>query len=1123
MRKAIQLFIEDDQAQLEKEEALLPVITKNYNKSLTSFERTVPSIHKVLKNYTFQHNSVFVNKDGELDIVESSSGMVFYGSQVSESITRHVGQFLTRPQLLELSTVEGSSTVTHAPSSQRALVVFGVGLGQHLIELLNATDIKHMIVYEPNVDYLVCSLYAGLWPRIFDIAQRKKVSLYLQIPNSGKSLFSDLNELHSAFGISSSLVYFHYHCSEFDDIHDELASNNWSLSGDLRSSVKNPRFENYVPKWTPVVRSSSWSPDNLDRTTFERNLEAFKKYFPEIADEFAEYTPQHWQVVANSAGEVNLLNIKHQSYLLGDNAKKESENIYTMFKDNPSRDELILNYTGGKLYPHFHYRTVVRIQNELKKYTTDSAVLKKDIKSLLLFGIGNGYQLQCLLDAHEIGKLFVYEPNRDFFYSSLYSIDWTALLNKMDANESSIYLNIGDDGSNLVRDFLTQFDRVGSYNLANMFLFKSYDNDVLEPTLNNLREEIRLVIGLSDNFENSRYIVSHSKWSVENSFKYLLKTETKPPVLNDVPVFIVGNGPSLDNLLPILREEHANAIVISCGTALQVLHKNHIVPDYHVDLEVNRSPYDWLVRINDKEYLKKITLISGNGVHPDVINAYKNAFLSLKKGEPATLILESLFSEHKFVSLKYSYPTVSNFAIDCALELGFKQIYLFGVDLGFVDLRHHHSKQSGYYLEDGAEYIEYSRAYNTSLTVEGNLRPFVNTKYEFKMSKTIIELALENASADVDVYNLNDGAKIKRTVPLEPENILIISDAHKKSEAINWIENTAHQMLDKDVFAQRFGDKIKNSDLLYGLSLLEKVMRKPFKERADAEKAIINSRKVIIDLFRDDKPIVIYYLHGSVNYVNTVLSKTLNMSDDTECLELLNAIREQWVLFLADASVSMEVAPYELDFISCSPLERAQIRVPEYYAQQNLTACSEDAKTALESASNLLGIKFKKFSSTCKKLRIEFFGSDIEVSSDNDEKVCLIVTNQQDLLYLLDTNNASLLVYLPQYFNNDSHNYGTFENRDNYALFIALVAATCSESIKVVVPKLVEKDALDVLSDYLDDFEFLSAYKTYESYYYTAFSDRYLTDNEMITAVDDRFRFLPCIREENLVSVFGIY
>lgn len=1119
MRKAIQLFIEDEESQLEKEEALLPVVTKNYTKSLKCFQRIVPSVYQLLENYTFQHSSIFANKDGELDIVESSSGSVFYGKDPKKSVAQHVEQFLAAPQSLVLTQPDGSAISSTTPSHEQAIIIFGIGLGQHILALMQSADIKHIIIYEPNLDLLFCSLYTEFWPIIFDLARSQNVSLYFQVPNNGKSLFADLSELHNAFGINSLWVYFHYHSSEFDDIKDELSSNDWRIGRDLRHHINEKTFEDYLPKWPPVVTDTSWSGENLNYEVFTNNLSAFKKYFPDIAEEFANYTPINWEVVANSSGEVNLFNLKYKTYLLGDKSKEESENIYTMFKGNPSRDELVLNYSGGKLYPHFHYRTAVRIQDKFKKVTKESTILHRDIKSLLLFGVGNGYQLQRLLDSHEVGKLFIYEPNRDFFYSSLFSIDWAALLEKMDANESSIYLNVGDDGSNLVEDFLTQFDRAGSYNLANMFLFKSYDNDVLEPTLNNLREEIRLVIGLSDNFENSRYIISHSKWAVENNFKYLLKKETAPSVLNEVPVFVVGNGPSLDNLIPILKEEHANAIVISCGTALQVLYKNDIVPDYHVDLEINRSPYDWLIRLGDNEYLKKINLISGNGVHPDVIKSYKNAFLTLKEGEAATLIIESLFSEHKFSSLKYSYPTVSNFAIDCALELGFKQIYLFGVDLGFVDQKHHHSQQSGYYLEDGKELIEYTKVYNTSLTVEGNFRPLVNTKHEFKMSKTIMELALENATHDVDVYNLNDGAKIKGTIPLVPENMLILSDNRKKKRVIDWIENTAHQVLGSEVFSKRFHQEIKNSDLLYGFSLLEEVMSVPFESRNDAEMAVIQNRETIIELFVDGKPIVMYYLHGSVNYVNTMLSKALNMSNDAECLELLNLIREQWILFLADTSVSMEVAPYELDFISCSPLERAQIRVPEYYVGQSLTAYSEYAKTALESAASLLGVQFNKPSPTSKKLRIEFYQDDLALPPRSGEKLCLIVTNQEDLDRLLREDVDALLVYFPQYFSNKNYLFEGFGTKENYAFFIALNAATCTPSIKVVVPKLTEREPLDVLSEYLAELTFLSPFICYESYYYTAFTCEYLSEEEMVSGADERFRFLPFVREENLFLV----
>ena len=388
------------------------------------------------------------------------------------------------------------------------------------------------------------------------------------------------------------------------------------------------------------------------------------------------------------------------------------------------------------------------------------------------------------------------------------------------------------------------------------------------------------------------------------------------------------------------------------------------------------------------------------------------------------------------------------------------------------------------------------------------------------MSKSVIELALENASADVEVYNLNDGAKIRGTIPLELQNILILSDSRKKANAVEWLENTAHQTLDKQVFKERFNEKINVSDLLHGFSLLEKVMSKPFKERADAEKAIISNRKIIIEQFRDGKPIVIYYLHGSVNYVNTALSNTLNMANDEECVELLNRIREQWMLFLADASLSMKVAPYELDFISGCPLERAQVKGPEYYKGHRLVAFSESAGPALAKASKILGINFSDFSPTCGRLRIEFYKTGHCFTSLKEEKLCLIVTSLGDFKNLLARDSNALILYLPQYFNDENYDFGVFDNKVNYVFFIALLAATCSESVKVVVPKLLEKRSFNVLSEYLTEFASLSTFISYESHYYTAFSRKYLSEKEMVNGVDERFRFLPSIREENLFLVF---
>ncbi len=280
---------------------------------------------------------------------------------------------------------------------------------------------------------------------------------------------------------------------------------------------------------------------------------------------------------------------------------------------------------------------------------------------------------------------------------------------------------------------------------------------MLLPAVDKLREDLRLIVAMGEYFEHSRFGTTHTKWAVENNIGFYRKSGV-PELsrnLSEVAVFIVGNGPSLDNLL-------------SCGTALQAMHSNGIVPDFHAEVESNRATFDWASRIGDKEYLKQINFISCNGVHPDTAMLYQNTYLAFKEGESSTVFMKELFPELDIPYLHFAYPTVSNFVINYVLELGFKQVYLFGVDLGMIDVNHHHSKSSGYYKKDGDELFNHAERVDTSLVVRGNFRPYVNTKFEFNMSKSVIEKTL-TAFSDADVYNLNDGAKIAGSPPLEQD------------------------------------------------------------------------------------------------------------------------------------------------------------------------------------------------------------------------------------------------------------------------------------------------------------------------------------------------------------------
>jgi len=262
-----------------------------------------------------------------------------------------------------------------------------------------------------------------------------------------------------------------------------------------------------------------------------------------------------------------------------------------------------------------------------------------------------------------------------------------------------------------------------------------------------------------------------------------------------------------------LKEERERAIVISCCTALQAMHSNGIVPDFHAEVESNRASFDWASRIGDKDYLKQINFISCNGVHPDTVKLYKDTFLAFKEGESSTVFMKELFPELELPFLHFSYPTVSNFVINYVLELGFKQVYLFGVDLGMVDVNHHHSKSSGYYKKDGGELFNHAERIDTSLVVRGNFRPYVNTKFEFNMSKSVIEKTL-SAFSDADVYNLNDGAKIVGSPPLEQDALIITNSLEDKQAAMSWIQTQAHVPIPVAEFQQRFAKRFNHDALI---------------------------------------------------------------------------------------------------------------------------------------------------------------------------------------------------------------------------------------------------------------------------------------------------------------------
>ncbi|MEP4891703.1 MAG: 6-hydroxymethylpterin diphosphokinase MptE-like protein [Aliiglaciecola sp.] len=900
MLKNIRLHIEkDEEKQKDLDQTLAATIVEMQHTNINSFARNIPSLVPTIKSTSLQNHSLFCNKFGEINVVDYGVGRTLYGFHPLQEITQQVQRFEQHSPVISLAENATTSTVTDEPSKGsldfhtlnafqvrqqqpslpeeiECLVVLGCGLGMHLPLLLSQHKIKNLVIYEPQIQYFQCSSLAIDWSEIFALGKKNGTAIFLQIEKDGRNIVDDIQQLQEHEGISKFRIFKHYNHPIFDAIFNELSQRSWSdikKNGFKVSETEN--YLTYVPSWTPEVNLQQCAPVSEKQQRFEKNLKAFEKYYPEIYKKFKTYKPVHWLPIKSQEDEVNLLNKENLTTWYGESPIHDCQLNFDNFYSQPNKDGLVLGYSGKKLAHYEHYKFVKKTEELLKQAEDEIGELPSTVASIIMFGLGVGYQLEHLLTNHKVEKLFICEPNSDFFYASLFAIDWSAIFEKIEKTNARIYLNIGDDGSHLFRDLLSQFHSIGPYILNNTYFYQSYYNSALNSAIGQLREQLQVVISMGEYFDHAYYGIAHTKEGMRRKIPVLTNNPSAKLSYDDkeVPIFIVGNGPSLDSSIEAIKEWQDKAIVVSCGTALQALHRNGITPDFHAEIEQNRSTFDWAVVIGDLDYLKKITLISCNGIHPDTCNLYKDVLVAFKEGESSTVSALNVLGWENFGVLQNAFPTVSNFACDLFSQIGFSTIYLLGVDLGFVNVKHHHSKSSGYYKKDGQETYDYSERNNTSLVVPGNFRPSVNTKHEFKVSRQIIEQVTNAKPKHQIFYNCSDGAKIQGTIPVETDNLLIVSSIEQKQQLIKSLKEGVFSTNGLETFVQKFEKQYSHSLLIKELSDLETLVEQDISTPEKVNQLINKQKELLFRSYKNGKSLLFYYLYGTVNYANAVLTK----------------------------------------------------------------------------------------------------------------------------------------------------------------------------------------------------------------------------------------------------------
>jgi len=598
-----------------------------------------------------------------------------------------------------------------------------------------------------------------------------------------------------------------------------------------------------------------------NKDIFNKNIEFFKSTLPVFYEIFHNFTSQNLFFIQEQDEELNII---YQNFKLYQNNPKEVckkqvqefiNNPYKIRLYHPTADFTDLSCLTYKYMDQIYDISPLKDNTDVEKYNFE----KECIPLVSVIGVGLGYHIEYLIQNLNIKHLIILETESPMFYSSLYSIEWKKIYNHFKEKNGTLNIFLKENAHYI--------------DLNPIFVFHSlvYMHFNNEKSINNGLEKIFSFIKGIGYYEDEKTGLKNTILNIKNKIPLYFPAISKK---TNAPVFIIGGGPSLDNSIETIKKYKDKALIFSCGTALRTLEKTNIKPDFHFEIERDFITYEVLDSIS-KEYLKDLLLIANNTIYSDIHSFFKKSFMFLKPKDAGS----QLFSKN-IPRVYYCNPTVVNATLAMALNLGFKNIYLFGTDMGFKNPEYHHSKDNITMDKEN----KFFQTMDKIIELQGTFEDKIYTSSFLFYSKNILE-GLLSIYPDVYVYNCSDGVKIKNTIPLRIENLnlqdITFFDTNK-NEIIEYIENQ---------FSDDYLQNMTNNQINVLLEQFYNILMELIDIAINLLNQKIITRIEIIDIFSDLHKYVkdIYLINGSVLYFQALIySHSFVMKDESISVQFIN-------------------------------------------------------------------------------------------------------------------------------------------------------------------------------------------------------------------------------------------
>lgn len=679
---------------------------------------------------------------------------------------------------------------------------------------------------------------------------------------------------------------------------------------------------------------------------FKNNIIIFKKYFPEIAEKFENYSPKKsMDFFCSSNGVPNLqftgdtssiypqkspsqyLSYLNETILNPDKLAKNKSDCPLEFSKYQVEDILnncrLVSLLVNRQYdPHgqIHFKYMNRIHDILARDIMDKKFCKLcDTVFVPVFvsnGVGLGYHLKELSEKKLILNTIVIEPDPDIFFASLHTFEWAEYIENTISAGKTLSFILDEDIELIGKKFYLFFIEQGIFNMGGISIYDIYEDDLSHSITDELKR-IYLSLPAAYGFLDDRVFgIGQTCYSLINKKKFVLKKPLKDNYRN-YPVFVVGSGPSLDNDLHFLKKNQDKAIIIACGTAIDSLYHAGVMPDFYANTERTPEVRQALDVIPDKKFLNDITLLCSSVCHPYVVRCFEKTAIFGKEDENFTDYLIANLDEsikfEKIQTIRNMNPLVGNMGMSAAVTLGFEKIYLFGIDNGKKStLENMHSQYTSLYTKNGTS--DKHGNYVIQKTVPGNFGGLCETNNVYIKSIMNIEAALYSKKDDItfECINCSDGAKIKHTKAVRSSELEEYFDSLPKLNKQEFFDYFSNELTKNFNVTEEQLKNILHADIIGRIydNILEMIEQSPHTQE---------DYLILVNRIND-------YLSTIRTKLSTFYSRTAESSLNSMLIELVTS------LFCEDREAGQKAADDILDLIKDYLVEAKELffKLPDY-------------------------------------------------------------------------------------------------------------------------------------------------------------------------------------------------